>query len=295
MQNNMMIRAMDKERTVRVMLARTTDLVEEARVRQNTTPTATSALGRVLTATVMMGLELKGQESITLRVKGDGPLGTILAVGESDGTVRGYIANPDVDMPEKAPGKLDVGNAVGTEGFIEVVRDMGLRSPFTGSAPLVSGEIAEDLAHYFMVSEQIPSLVSLGVLIERDHTVGAAGGLFVQAMPQAENDMLEKLELNITRLGPVSNLIKIHDDMESILDEIFLGLGSYDIIDNRNVTFACRCSREKIVSIISALEEDDIQKALEDQGCLEAVCNFCNEVYRFSPNEVKLIRGTETK
>lgn len=292
---NIMIRAMDKDRTVRVMLARTTELVETARIRQYTSPTATAALGRVLTATVMMSLELKSEESITVRVKGGGPLGTILAVGESDGTVRGYVANPDVDIPEKAPGKLDVGGAVGTDGFIEVVRDMGLRSPFTGSSPLVSGEIAEDLAHYFMVSEQIPSLVSLGVLVERDHTVAGAGGLFVQAMPEADYEMLEKIEVNIAEMGSISNLVKLHDDIEGIIAQIFSGIGNYDIIDKRKVDFSCRCSTEKIVSIISALEEEDIQKALEDQGYLEAVCNFCNEIYRFSPNEVKIIRGTKTK
>ena len=166
---------MNHEKTVRVLLANTTRLVDEARKRHGTTPTATAALGRVLTVAVMMGSDLKGQESVTVRINGGGPLGTILAVAEADCTVRGYVDEPGAEVPEKNQRKLDVGKAVGTDGYLEVVKDLGLKSPFGGTVPLVSGEIAEDMAHYFTFSEQIPSLVALGVYVERDRTVGAAG------------------------------------------------------------------------------------------------------------------------
>jgi len=283
-----MIRAMDKNRRVRVLLARTTELAEEARRRQDSTPTSTAALGRVLTGAVMMGLDLKGEESLTLRVDGGGPAKVILAVAESDGSVRGYIGNPEVDLPEKRPGKLDVGGAVGIDGFLEVVRDMRIGMPFTGRVPLVSGEIAEDLAYYFTMSEQIPSLVSLGVLIERDRTVKAAGGLIIQAMPGVEDDLLARIEGNVFSADPISDLINNYN-LPTILNLVF-GETSYDVIDEKKVSFRCRCNLKKVLSVVSALEEEDINKALEDQGRLEVCCNFCSEIYCFTDKEVRLLR-----
>ncbi len=285
---DLMIRAMDKNRKVRVLLARTTDLAEEARRRQEATPTAAAALGRALTGAVMMGLDLKGEESLTLRIDGGGPAKVIIAVAESDGTVRGYIGDPGVDLPEKRPGKLNVGEAVGIDGFLEVVRDMRIGQPFTGRVPLVSGEIAEDLAYYFTMSEQIPSLVSLGVLIERDRTVRAAGGLIIQAMPGVEGDLLERIESNVISAGPISDLVRNHS-LDTILNLVF-GDILYDVIDQKEVAFRCRCNLEKVISVVSALEEEDINKALEDQGCLEVCCNFCNEIYCFTDKEIKLLR-----
>lgn len=284
-----MLRVMDRERTVRVSLARSTSLVEEARVRQNATPTASAALGRTLTAAVMMGLDLKGEESITLRIHGGGPLGAILAVAESDGTVRGYVGDPGVDLPEKSRGKLDVGGAVGADGFLEVVRDMGMKSPFTGRVPLLSGEIAEDLAYYFSISEQIPSLVSLGVLVEPGGTVSGAGGLFVQAMPGAGDELLRIIENRVLKAGPISHLVK--GELITVIEKI-MGETPFDIIGKKEVTFRCRCNLDKVVSIVSALEEEDIQKALESQGCLEVCCNFCGEVYSFSEKEIQLMRSS---
>ena len=285
---DVMLRVMDRDRMVRVSVARTTALVEEARVRQDAAPTAAAALGRSLTAAVMMGLDLKDEESITLRINGGGPLGNILAVAESDGTVRGYVGNPDVNLPEKYRGKLDVGGAVGTAGFLEVVRDMRLRSPFTGRVPLQSGEIAEDLAYYFTLSEQIPSLVSLGVLIEPGGTVSGAGGLFVQAMPGAGDYLLKSLEEQVIKAGPISNLVQ--DNLITLVEKI-MGETPFDILDKKEVAFRCRCNLDKVVSIVMALEEDDIQKALESQGCLEICCNFCGEIYTFSEKETHLMRG----
>ncbi len=285
---DVMLRAMDRERTLRISLAKTTALVEEAHTRQNATPTASAALGRTLTAAVMMGLDLKDEGSVTLRINGGGPLGTILAVAESDGTVRGYVENPGIDVAEKTRGKLDVGGAVGTNGFLEVVRDMGMKSPFTGRVPLVSGEIAEDLAYYFSLSEQIPSLVSLGVLIEPGNTVSGAGGLFVQAMPEAGNKLLETIEKQALALGPISHLIK-DLKMITILEKIMADI-PFDIIDEKEVAFNCRCNLGKVVSIMLALEEEDIQKALELQGFLEVYCNFCGEVYNISEKQIELLR-----
>ena len=284
---DVMLRVMDRDRMVRGSLARTTALVEEARVRQDAAPTAAAALGRALTAAVMMGLDLKDDESITLRINGGGPLGTILAVAESDGTVRGYVGDPGVNLPEKYRGKLDVGGAIGTDGFLEVVRDMRLRSPFTGRVPLRSGEIAEDLAYYFTLSEQIPSLVSLGVLVEPGGTVSGAGGLFVQAMPGAGGELLSTLEERVMDVGPISHIIQ--GDLDKLVKRI-MGEIPFDILDTKEVSFRCRCNLDKVVSIVAALEEDDIQKALESQGCLEICCNFCGEVFTFSEKETRLMR-----
>ncbi|MGE5418388.1 MAG: Hsp33 family molecular chaperone HslO [Acidobacteriota bacterium] len=288
-QQDLAIRAMDKDRTVRVVLAQTTDLVDEARRRHDTSPTATAALGRVLTAGVMMGLELKGKESVTIRVNGGGPLGTILAVADSEGSVRGYVSDPTVEPPVKAQGKSDVGAAVGANGLLEVTRDMGLKAPFVGTVPLVSGEIGEDMAHYFTYSEQIPSLVSLGVLVDRDYTVAAAGGLFVQALPGADMELLKILEDQVLEMGTISNRIKDSSDLESIINEVF-GQIEYDILESREVCFSCHCSQEKVVSILRMLAPEDIEKALESQGLVEVNCNFCNETYRFNKEEVEILR-----
>lgn len=290
-QTDVMLRIMDKDRTLRASLARTSVLAEEARMRQNAGPVAAAALGRTLTGAVMMGLDLKGDESLTLRINGGGPLGSIVAVAESDGTVRGYVGNPDIELPEKSIGKLDVGQAVGVNGYLEVVRDMRISQPFIGRVPLVSGEIAEDLASYFSRSEQIPSLVSLGVLIETNCTVASSGGLFVQAMPGSDPLILEQVENNVFKAGPISHLVQ-DKGLDSILDQIMAGI-PYDIIEERKVSYSCRCSQEKVLSIISALEDEDIEIALEDQGCLEICCNFCGEVYRFSEKEVVLFRKTQ--
>lgn len=284
---DIMLRVMDRERMVRISAARTTALVEEARVRQGTSPTASAALGRALTAAVMMGLDLKDDESITLRINGGGPLGTVLAVAESDGTVRGYVGNPGVDLPEIYRGKLNVGGAVGTEGFLEVIRDMRLRSPFIGRVPLQSGEIAEDLAYYFTLSEQIPSLVSLGVLIAPGGKVEGAGGLFVQAMPGAGDELLRVLEERVLEAGPISSLVKwdLVRLVETIMEDI-----PFDILDKREVYFRCRCSPDKVSSIVTALSDEDIQVALASQGCLEIYCNFCGEVYTFGEDETRQLR-----
>lgn len=287
------VRAMNEEKNVRLLLARTTRLVEEARRRHHTTPTATAALGRVLTAAVMIGADIKGAETVTLRVNGGGPLGTLLAVACGDGTVRGYVAEPAVDVPEKWPGKLDVGSAVGNNGHLEVIKDLGLKNPFTGTVPLVSGEIAEDLAYYFTLSEQIPSLVALGVYVERDHSVGAAGGLIIQAMPGANDEVLRLIEDRVQHLGPITGLLR-QEQLETVVDVVFQGI-AHEVIDSKPLAFRCRCNRERVTSIIAALSDEDIHQALKTRGKLEVTCNFCNEAYDFTAEDVARIRaGTGT-
>ncbi len=289
MEGDYIIRALSDDKTVRVFLARTTDLVEEARRRHRTTPTATAALGRVLTAAVMMATDLKGDETVTIKINGGGPLGTILAVAQAEGTVRGYVSNPEAEVPEKHPGKLDVGRAVGLDGYIEVAKDLGLKAPFSGRVPLVSGEIAEDLAYYFTYSEQIPSLVALGVYIERDYTVKAAGGLIIQALPGATEDILKMIETQVTELGPLTSLLLEEPNLEHLLDRVMRGV-PYHIVERRPLAFACKCNSDKVISIISSLSKEDIDAAMRERGFLEIVCNFCNEVYRFSAEQVAGIR-----
>lgn len=215
------IKVIDQDKNIRLFLARTTNLVEEARQRHNTSATAAAALGRVMTAAVMMASDLKGlEDSLTIRVKGNGPAGTIIATADTCGGVRGFITNPTADLPETAFGKLAVGELVGTQGFLEVVKDLGLKQPFSGHIELVSGEIAEDLAHYFLVSEQVPALVSLGVLVAPNLNVQAAGGLIVQAMPGARDEILKIIEDNILRSGTISSLMDSYDSLEEIVPMI---------------------------------------------------------------------------
>lgn len=286
------LKGINDDKTIKVVAARTTNLVQEASRRHRTSPLASAALGRVLTGALLLGLDLKGRESVTVRINGGGPAGTILAVAEGDGTVRGYITEPDVDLPEKSPGKLDVGSAVGTDGLLEVVRDLGLKSPFIGAVHLISGEIAEDIAYYLSYSEQVSSLVSLGVLVDRDRSVKAAGGILVQALPGADEALLEKIEQNIERLGPISSLIDSGTPLEHILRDIY-GDIPFTIIEERKVAFQCKCSREKVEAVLKMLEPEDIEKALETQGRVEIRCNFCNETYYYTEQEVMDIRNRQ--
>lgn len=247
------IKVIDQDKNIRLFLARTTNLVEEARQRHNTSATAAAALGRVMTAAVMMASDLKGlEDSLTIRVKGNGPAGTIIATADTCGGVRGFITNPTADLPETAFGKLAVGELVGTQGFLEVVKDLGLKQPFSGHIELVSGEIAEDLAHYFLVSEQVPALVSLGVLVAPNLNVQAAGGLIVQAMPGARDEILKIIEDNILRSGTISSLMDSYDSLEEIVPMIMEGV-DYEIIENNYLQFQCKCNRDKLLGVLRAV------------------------------------------
>lgn len=279
------IKIVDKGSNIRLFLARTTALVEEGHRRHGTSATATAALGRVMTAAVMMGSDLKGaQDALTIRIKGDGPAGAIIATADTRGGVRGLISNPTADLPEIVPGKLAVGQLVGSVGFLEVVKDLGLKQPFTGRIELVSGEIAEDIAQYFYSSEQVPALVSLGVLVETDLSVRSAGGLLVQAMPEADDQVLQLIEKNIMNSVSISHLMDTHTTLEDIVPLILAGI-EYEIIDDMDLNFLCKCSRKRLLQVLMGLSAEE-RKELQQEEKIEVVCNFCQQKYLYSPEEL---------
>lgn len=277
---------------LRAFAAVTTNLAEEARRRHDCFPIATAALGRTMTGALLLAANLKNQEALTVRISGDGPLKEIVADACPDGSVRGYVRNPFVDLPLKE-GKWDVGQAVGN-GHIYVTRFVGLKQPFTSSAELVSGEIAEDITQYLMVSEQTPSSVALGVLIAPDATVAAAGGFFIQALPGAEEDAITQLEANLQHLPPVSQLVSEGKDAKAILEIVFAGLPT-TVYDPVELEFNCQCSRERVENMLISLGADEI-KAMITDGQAEVCCHFCSEKYQFSAQELTaILQEIETK
>ena len=281
-----LLKAMDKNKQVRVNIAHTTTLVEEARRRHNTSATASAALGRVLTAALIMGSDLKNEkDALTLRVNGDGIAGPIVASVDSVGHGRAFISNPAADLPSLYPGKLAVGELVGRGGYLEVIKDTGLKQPFVGRVNLVSGEIAEDLSSYFLLSEQVPSLVALGVLVDTDLSIKAAGGLIIQAMPGADDIILEKIENNVLQMDSISTVMFQGKDLESVLEAV-MGDIAYEVIANRPLAFKCTCGRERLVAILANLTREEIEETIEQTGKLEVSCNFCGDVYNFTEQEI---------
>lgn len=274
--------------TIRVYAITTTHTVEEARRRQDTWATASAALGRTLTITAMMGAMLKGDHSITTKVEGSGPLGVIVADGNPSGEIRGYVANPHVDFPVNEQGKLDVSRAVGAEGNISVVKDLGLKEHFTGQVPITSGEISEDFTHYFAHSEQIPSAVGAGVLINPDHSVLAAGGFIIQVMPGADEEVLKRLEEQIQAFPPISQLIETGHTPEQILQHLFKG-ENVKIHEQLPVSFRCKCSKERIKQAIIGLGKEEIENMITEDHGAEANCHFCNETYHFTESELEAL------
>lgn len=284
-----LVRAIAAGGNVRVFAAVTTDLVEEARRRHDTWPTATAALGRTLTGTALLGATLKEKnESITIRFAGDGPLGGVICDGDEQGQVRGYVNNPHVDLELNASGKLDVAGAVGS-GLLHVTRQLFLEGMYTGTAHIVSGEIAEDLAHYLSQSEQTASAVALGVRVGTDAAVVAAGGYLIQLLPATSESDREQLEINIGALGAVSLAVEQGMTPEQIVATVLAGI-DYQILERKDLHFACRCSREKALGALALLEEDELAVMMkEDQGA-EMTCHFCNEVYRFTEEEIRSVQ-----
>ncbi|SDF40575.1 Hsp33 family molecular chaperone HslO [Sporolituus thermophilus] len=270
---------------LRAFAAVTTNLTDEARRRHNCYPVAAAALGRTMTAALLLATNLKAEESITIRIAGDGPLGEIVADASARGTVRGYVKKPQIDLPLRE-GKLDVGRAVGA-GNIFVTRFTGLKQPFTGSSPLVSGEIAEDVTNYLLTSEQTPSSVALGVLVGTDYTVQAAGGFLVQALPGAADEVIDKLERNLASLKPVSHLISSGYGAADILEKVFAGF-SINLYEPKKVTFHCPCSRERVDRLLISLGEQELTDMI-GEGRAELVCHFCSEKYHFNRQELENI------
>src|SRR5574337_96324 len=273
------IRSVTDDSTVRAMAAVTTAAVDLARRRHRTAPTATAALGRMLTAAGLLGAALKRGQTVMVQIQGDGPLGGALAMSDAVGTVRGYVTNPHVHLPLTARGKLDVGGAVG-RGTLHVTLDLGLRVPYHGSVPLISGEIAEDLASYLVVSHQIPSVVALGVLVAPTERVMAAGGLIVQVMPGTDERVVAYLEQRAQVLPAVTSMISTGQTPEEMVDAV-LGTIVSRVVERGPVRFRCRCSRGKVQQVLISLGAAELREILAEQGQVEVHCNFCSARYVF--------------
>ena len=281
------VRAITSDGMVQAAAISSRDLTERARQIHKTLPVATAALGRTLAGCAMMGNALKGQgASLTLQIKGTGPLGTILAVSDPAGNVRGYVANPQVDLPLRPDGKLDVGGAVGGEGTITVIKDLHMKEPYVGTVDLMGGEIAEDIAGYFVESEQIPTACALGVLVDRDHSVKAAGGYLIQLMPGAGEDVITKVEGGIMAAGPVSALLDKNDDPEQLLRDV---MSDFDlkVLETCPVSYKCYCSRERVERALISLGRNELEQMLAEQGGCQLTCQFCDAVYDFSAEDLK--------
>ncbi|GAA0425490.1 MAG: Hsp33 family molecular chaperone HslO [Bacillota bacterium] len=275
---------------VRAYATTSTDTVEEARRRHDSWATASAALGRTITIAGMMGAMLKGEDSITTKVMGDGPLGGIIADANAKGEVRGYVVNPHVDFELNANGKLDVARAVGTEGNISVIKDLGLKDFFTGEVPIISGEISEDFTYYFANSEQVPSAVGAGVLVNPDHSILAAGGFIVQVMPGASEEVISQLEEKIQELPPISTLIREGNTPEQILHRLF-GENQVKIHETVPMEFRCKCSKERLERAIKGLGDKEIQNMIDEDHGAEASCHFCNQTYQFTEEELEALKG----
>ncbi|MBR4257254.1 MAG: Hsp33 family molecular chaperone HslO [Clostridia bacterium] len=274
------IRAMTRDGSAVAMITDTTDIVNRAIEYHNTSPTATAALGRTLTAASLMGSRLKNKDdSLTLSFKGDGPAGLIMAVSDYYGNVKGYIENPAADLPLKPNGKLDVSGAVG-HGYMSVVRDVGMKEPMTGISEIVSGEIAEDVASYYVNSEQTPTLLSLGVLVGRDLKCAGAGGVFVQLLPHADEVIIGKLEQNVVKITGLSSLIASGCTCEQLLSYVLDGI-EYDTFDEIQTDYVCDCSKERMLRAVKSLGRDELNKIFSEQETIEVCCRFCNKKFSF--------------
>ncbi|NCB42586.1 MAG: Hsp33 family molecular chaperone HslO [Clostridia bacterium] len=284
--------AVDQSGSYRVYVTVSTQLTEEARIIHNTTPLATAALGRVLAAAGMMGLMLKGEKStLTLHVKGDGPAIEVLATANSQGQIKGYIADPDVDLPLNANGKLDVGKAVG-QGTLTVIKDLKMKEPYIGRVDLVSGEIAEDLTQYFLVSEQQPSSVALGVKIGTDGKVSSAGGMILQVLPDASEECLDYLEKMMANLQSITSLIEQAQDPSELLKIIFLGApAAYapSVLEERSIEWKCDCSTERMKKALVAIGEKDLKEITVEDKSAELTCQFCLKKYTFDEEELNAL------
>lgn len=284
-----LIKATAFQGTVRAYAIQSTETVEEARRRHDTWATASAALGRTITIATMMGVMLKGEDKLTIKVEGDGPVGPIVVDANSKGEVRGYITNPHVDFDLNSKGKLDVARAVGTTGNLSVVKDLGLKDFFTGQVPIVSGEIGEDFTYYFANSEQVPSAVGAGVLVNPDHTILAAGGFVIQVMPGATDKTIERIETKISTIEPISTLIRDGKTPEEIL-ALILGQENMKVHDKLPVQFLCFCSKERIKNAVKSLGDKEIDKMIEEDGGAEATCHFCNQQYHLNVDDLEALK-----
>ncbi len=282
------IRVIAKDAPVKASAITGRSLVERARQIHKTLPVATAALGRTLMAAAMMGDQLKGEgASVTLRFKGDGPIGSITAVSDNEGNPRGFVLEPAIILPPKANGHLDVGGAVGRSGTLTVIKDLDMKEPYVGMVPLTSGEIAEDVTAYFAVSEQIPTACALGVLVDTDQSVLRAGGYLIQLLPGADDSVIDKVEAGVARLGEVTKALRNEDvDAEGLLR---LALADFDleVLDRHEVAYRCDCSRERVERALISMGPGELQSLIDEQGKAELTCQFCDEIYEFSGQELQ--------
>jgi molecular chaperone Hsp33 len=285
-----LIKALAFDGQIRAYAVDTTETVGEAQRRHYTWPTASAALGRSMTAGVMMGAMLKGDNKLTIKINGGGPIGGIIVDSNAKGEVRGYVHHPQTHFDLNEHGKLDVRRAVGTDGMLMVVKDVGMRDHFTGQVPIVSGELGEDFTYYFASSEQVPSAVGVGVLVNPDNSILAAGGFIIQLMPGTEESTITKIESSIQSIPPVSKLIEKGLTPEELLFEI-LGKENVKILEKMPVSFQCTCSKERFGNAIISLGTEEIEQMIEEDGKAEAHCHFCNEKYLFSVEELEELKN----
>ena len=294
--SDQLVRAISRDGAVKAVAVSTRELTERARQIHRTLPVATAALGRTLAAASMMGNALKEDgASVTLQIKGGGPLGTLLAVSDNQGNVRGTVENPAVDLPLRSDGKLDVGAAVGCDGTLTVIRDLNMKEPYVGSVGLLGGEIAEDLAAYFVESEQIPTACGLGVLVDRDQSVLAAGGYLIQLLPGAGEDTISKVEGGILAAGSVTGLLRESDDPEALLYRV---LSDFDleILEHSPIEYRCYCSRERMERALLSIGREELRSLIEEKGEAELTCRFCDNVQHFSRQDLEtMLEGLEKK
>ena len=283
--NDYMIRATAADGQIRAFAATTKEMVETAKNAHNTSPIATAALGRLMTAAAMMGSDLKGEgELLTLRIEGDGPIGGLLVTADGKGDVKGYAFNPDVMLPPNAQGKLDVGGSLGL-GVLSVIKDIGLKEPYVGTTVLQTSEIAEDLTYYFATSEQVPSSVGLGVLMNKDNTVRQAGGFIIQLLPGASDEIIDRLEAKLSGISSITSLLDAGKTPEEILTDI-LGEFGLEILKKMPVQFHCDCERSRVEKAIISIGRKEIQDMIDEEKEIEVNCQFCNKHYKFSVDEL---------
>lgn len=282
-----LVRATASNGDIRLFAAITTDVVERARQIHDLSPTASAALGRLLTAGSIMGAMLKGEkDTLTLSMNGKGPAGNLVVVANSKGNVKGYISNPSVDLPLNTKGKLDVGGAIGKEGFLNVVKDMGLKEPYVGSVPIYTGEVGDDIAYYFTVSEQVPSAVALGVLVDTDISIKAAGGLVIQMMPGANEFLADIITFRLQEIPPLSTLIAEGKTCEDILNLLFDDM-DLKIHEEIEINYECDCSKERVERALVALGKEELEKLKEEEDTMRVECHFCEKRYEFSKEDIQ--------
>ena len=281
-----LVRGMTMDGFVKAVAIRSTDLVSRGAQIQGTTPNATAAFGRCLTAASMMGNMQKVENgSMTLQVRGGGPIGTITVVSDSEGNVRGCVTEAKVPLVEKYPGKLDVGATVGTDGTLTVIRDLQMKEPYIGSTHLISGEIGDDVTAYFVQSEQIPTACALGVLVDRDYTVKVAGGYLIQLLPGAPDELIDKLEAGIQRAGAVTPMLEAGLSPEDILGQVLGDLGVV-FLETQEVSYKCYCSRERVESALISLGRKELEEIAAEGKPFPVECQFCDTVYQFTPEDI---------